>query len=42
MKIAKEYDNIKKIEEILDRIDGKESTKLKEIEKQKVNEREVD
>ena len=42
LKIAKEYDNIKKIEEILDRIDGKESTKLKEIEKQKVNEREID
>ena len=41
LKIAKEYDNIKKIEEILDRIDGKESTKLKEIEKQKVNEREI-
>lgn len=41
-KIAKEYYNIKRIEEILDRIDGKESTKLKEFEKQKVNEREID
>lgn len=34
-KIAKEYYNIKKIEEILDRIDGKESIKLKEFEKAK-------
>lgn len=35
LKIAKEYDNIKKVEEILDRIDDKESTKLKEFEKAK-------
>lgn len=43
-KIAKEYYNIKKIEEILDRIDGKESTKLKEFEKakEKANDREID
>lgn len=42
-KIAKEYYNIKKVEEILDRIDGKESTKLKEFEKakEKANEREI-
>lgn len=43
-KIAKEYYNIKRIEEILDRIDGKESTKLKEFEKakEKANDREID
>ena len=45
-KIAKEYYNIKRIEEILDRIDSKESTKLKEFEKtkemEKIEDREID